>query len=292
MTHKIQCLAVAVLIATLAIPSPCLGGVARTHPSIAALDSRIIETLLAMGITPVALIDPETQHFAPSQAAQAINLGMLMQPNLELLDQASPELILTSPSFMHAASRFPTATVERLTPYSPDDEANSWQRMTRFTRNLGHLIGEDPRAEQLAQEAEADLCSLRARLSGQQTPPLLVVRLMDHHHARVFGQNSLFHGALEELGLTNAWQGPDNHWGMTLVTIDELMNIDARLVILESPYATSAIREQFTANGIWQHLPSIRRGDAIYLPATFSHFGALPSAYHFADILVEALTTP
>ena len=51
----------------------------------------------------------------------------------------------------------------------------------------------------------------------------------------------------------------------------------------------SHLRAASCAQGIWGHVRSLQRGDEIYLPSTFSHFGALPSARHFAELLVEAL---
>lgn len=259
-------------------------------PSIASLDYRCTETLLSMGIVPSAVIDPETPYSTLEGAAQAINLGTIIQPNLELLDQVSPELVLTSPEFTHMAPRLSgIAKVKSLAPYSSESGASSWQRMVSFTREVGEAIGSTDLAEDMIKETESHFQSLRSRIAGDQMPPLLIVRLMDHKHARVFGSNSLFQGSLDELGLSNAWQGPESHFGITMVSIDFLVDINARLVVLESPYSSNPSREQFAVSGMWQHLSIIKRGDVIFLPSTFNHFGALPSALRFAESLVEAL---
>lgn len=288
-----RCTIIMIFAACLVLPTPCLAIASRDLPSIASLDYRCTETLLSMGIVPSAVIDPETPYSTLEGAAQAINLGTIIQPSLELLDQVSPELVLTSPEFTHMAPRLSgIAKVKSLAPYSSESGASSWQRMVSFTREVGEAIGSTDLAEDMIKETESHFQSLRSRIAGDQMPPLLIVRLMDHKHARVFGSNSLFQGSLDELGLSNAWQGPESHFGITMVSIDFLVDINARLVVLESPYSSNPSREQFAVSGMWQHLPIIKRGDVIFLPSTFNHFGALPSALRFAESLVEALETP
>lgn len=287
-----RCAMIIIFAACLLFPTPSLAIAPRDIPSIASLDYRCTETLLSIGIVPSAVINPKTSYSTLEGAAQAIDLGTIIQPNLELLDQVSPELVLTSPEFTHMASRLLDITkVKSLTPYGSERAAStsSWQQMVAFTREVGEAIGSTDLAENMIKETESHLQSLRSRIAGDQMPPFLIFRLMDHKHARVFGSNSLFQGSLDELGLSNAWQGPESHFGITMVSIDSLVDINARLVILESPYSNDSSREQFAVSGMWQHLPIIKRGDAIFLPATFNHFGALPSALRFAESLVEAL---
>lgn len=276
-----------VVIAVLTLPTKSLAS--SNAPSIAALDSRIVETLLAMGLSPAAFTDPGSQYFSLSSLSDSINLGLASQPNLELLSQISPQQIFISPNLAQISARLSgISSLTSLTPYSSATKTGAWHQLATFTQKLGKDIGDERSADRLIRETEHHLHTLRDSFPRNQ-PPLLIIRLMDHRHARVFGNGSMFQSALEQLELTNAWQGQSNHWGFTTVSIDALIDIDARLVVLESPYASSPVREQFSAQGAWQHLRSLQRGDEIYLPANFSHFGALPSARHFADLLVEAL---
>ncbi|MDR5873371.1 ABC transporter substrate-binding protein [Vreelandella gomseomensis] len=288
-----RCMVTMILTACLALPTPGLAITPRDFTSIASLDYRCTETLLSMGIVPSAVIDPDAPYSTLEGATQAINLGTIIQPNLELLDQVSPELVLISPEFTHMAPRLSgIAKVKSLAPYSPESEANSWQRMISFTRRVGEAIGSTALAEDMINETESHFQSLRSRIAADQIPPLLIVRLMDHKHARIFGNNSMFQGSLDQLGLSNAWQGSENHFGIKMVSIDSLVGISGRLVILESPYADNPNRQQFAVSGMWEYLPIAKRDDVIFLPTTFNHFGALPSALGFADALVEALESP
>jgi len=277
-----------VVIAVLTLPTKSLAS--SNAPTIAALDSRIVETLIAMELPPVAFTYPGSQYYlSNSSLSGSTNLGLASQPNLELINQSSPLQILISPYLTQISAQLSgIAKVVSLTPYNSEKRTGRWRQLTSFTRKLGMHIGEMKSAESLIRESEHQLQALRDRLPRDQ-PPFLIISFMDHRHARVFGNNSMFQGALEQLELTNAWQGQNNHLGFTTVSIDALIDIDARLIILESPYANSPVHEQFFAEGIWGYMRSLQRGNEIYLPATFSHFGALPSARHFAELLVETL---
>ncbi|MGP9767008.1 ABC transporter substrate-binding protein [Halomonas sp. AOP13-D3-9] len=275
------------IIAVLTLPIKSLAS--SNSSAIAALDIRIIETLVAMDIIPTSLTEPEAQSFSTPRLSGSTNLGIGFQPNLELLSQVSPQNILISPNLAQISARLSgISPLKSLTPYDNETRTDPWHQLTSFTRELGKYIDDERSAERLIRETEHHLHTLRDSLPRNQSP-FLIIRLMDNRHARVFGSNSMFQSALEQLELTNAWQGESNHWGFTTVSINALIDIDARLVILESPYANSPVREQFSVRGTWQHMRSLRRGDEIYLPATFHHFGALPSALSFADLLVEAL---
>ncbi|TMU27239.1 ABC transporter substrate-binding protein [Halomonas sp. ATBC28] len=276
---------VVIAILTLPTKSPA----SSNSSAIAALDIRIVETLVAMDIVPTSLTDPEAQYFSTTRLMGSTNLGIGFQPNLELLSQVSPQQILVSPNLAQISARLSgISSLTSLTPYDIEKRADSWRQLTSFTCELGKHIDDERSAERLIRETEQHLHALRDSIPDNQ-PPLLIIRLMDNRHARVFGNSSMFQSALEQLGLTNAWQGESNHWGFTTVSIDALIDIDARLVILESPYANSPVHEQFSVQGTWQHMRSLQRGDEIYLPATFHHFGALPSALVFSEALVEAL---
>lgn len=121
--------------------------------------------------------------------------------------------------------------------------------------------------------------------------PLLIIRALDSHHVRVFGKNSLVQAVLDRLDLSNAWQEPTNQRGFSIVGAEELIRIDARLVVLEGPQLSGNIASQLSGRGLWQYVPSIRENNLMTVPP-FWVFGALPSALRFAESLVEALEEP
>ncbi|MDI5936620.1 ABC transporter substrate-binding protein [Halomonas sp. LN1S58] len=256
-------------------------------PSIATLDWTIAETLVALGTMPraVAQVDAYREWVGePGLATDVIDLGLRTQPNLELLASLSPDRILISPMFANLTPRLlRIAPVDNLELYTPDTD--TWQQMRRLTRRVARLVERPAAGEALIEATEARLAQLRERLPGEQRS-LLIVQFMDARHVRVFGAGGLYQAVLDRLGLANAWQRPTNPWGFSLVGIEALVDLDARLVVVEPLPVGVATR--LAGSGLWQALPSVQDGTSIRLPPVWS-FGALPSARRFAEVLTTAL---
>ncbi|XKE44534.1 ABC transporter substrate-binding protein [Halomonas organivorans] len=259
-------------------------------PRLATLDWTLAETLVALEAPPRAVAQVEAYHAwvgEPGLPETTIDLGLRSQPNLELLASLAPERILISPMFANLAPRLERiAPVETLPLYSPGRD--TWTEMRELTRSLGELVDRPEAAARLIETTEAKLDRLHDELSADQ-PPLLIVQFMDSRHVRVFGDNGLFQAVLDRLGLENGWTGPTNAWGFSLVGIEALAGLDARLVVVE-PYP-AGVREALAEGGLWHHLVEASRGEPLVLPPVWS-FGALPSAERFAELLVTALEAP
>ncbi|MGE4533687.1 ABC transporter substrate-binding protein [Halomonas sp.] len=256
-------------------------------PRLATLDWTLAETLVALEAPPLAVAQVEAYRAwvdKPALPATTIDLGLRSQPNLELLASLAPERILISPMFANLVPRLERiAPVESLALYRPGRD--TWTEMRELTRSLGDLVGRPEAAERLIDKTEARLETLRGRLDGE-APALVMVQFMDGRHVRVFGDNGLFQAVLGRLGLENAWTGPTNAWGFSLVGLEALAGLEARLVVVE-PYP-AGVHETLAEGGLWEHLVEASEGAPIVLPPVWS-FGALPSAARFAELLVGAL---
>ncbi|WP_104205379.1 iron-siderophore ABC transporter substrate-binding protein [Billgrantia saliphila] len=261
---------------------------AAAEGGLVTLDWTLAETLVALDAPPRAVAQVDDYHTwvqAPPLPDTVIDLGLRSQPNLERLASLAPDRILISPMFANLAPRLQRiAPVDLLTLYTPGRD--NWQEMLELTRRLGELANRPEAAERLIADTEARLETLRQRLPATPSP-LLVVQFMDARHVRVFGGNGLFQAVLERLGVENAWQGNTNAWGFSLVPLERLVSIDARLVVVE-PFPIG-VEEQLADSGLWQYQPSVRDGSWVALPPVWS-FGALPSAQRFAELIVTALT--
>ncbi|WP_435105200.1 iron-siderophore ABC transporter substrate-binding protein [Arhodomonas sp. AD133] len=261
---------------------------------VAAPDWAVAETLMALGLDTVAMGNVKAYRAwmgGGPLPAQAISFGVNPMPNLELLAELDPALILIPPYRTRGASRLSKiAPVQTLTPFPYSDSPDFWEKLRRFTREVGRLTDRQRAATQLIADIERHLARERRALDGDHDP-LVIVQLLDQRHIRVFGDNSLLQAVLNRLGLTNAWNGQTNRWGFSIVGLDALADVDARLVVLETAFPVG-IEHELATSGLWQHLPSVQRGDLITLPPTFWIFGGMPSAKHFADALVDALEKP
>ncbi|MDR5902706.1 ABC transporter substrate-binding protein [Halomonas icarae] len=256
-------------------------------PRLATLDWTLAETLVALDAPPAAVAQVEAYHAwvgEPALPSSTVDLGLRSQPNLELLASLAPKRILISPMFANLAPRLAhIAPVTSLPLYSPGRD--TWSEMRELTRSLGEMVERPVAATRLIADTEARLDALQGRLDDEALP-LLVVQFMDGRHVRVFGENGLYQAVLDRLGLENAWTGSTNAWGFSLVGIEALAGLDARLVVVK-PYP-AGVRERLNAGGLWGHLVEASRGSPIVLPPIWS-FGALPSAERFAEQLVNAM---
>lgn len=261
--------------------------VAGANSGLVALDWTLAETLVALGISPdgvAQIVDYHSWVGEPRLSGSVMDIGLRAQPNVELLADLDPAHILISPMFSRLAPRLERiGAVDVRELYTP--QGDTWSQILLLTRELGAAYSRQAEAEALIAATEARFERLRQTLP-EETSPLLVVQFMDERHVRVFAERSLFQAVMERLGLENAWRGETNSWGFSLVGLEALLDLDARLVVVE-PYPIG-IEEKLASSALWQHHPSVRDGSMITLPPVWS-FGALPSAQRFAELLAGTL---
>lgn len=271
------------------IPVTCL---ASPLPSTIALSWTTAETLVAIGAPPEGMsMRNNYQKWGSIRSIpeDTVEVGLSFQPNLELITSMHPDIIISDSVFAVSDEKLSDKyKTYRFTLYHED--VNRWNELTDFTREVSSAITLSDAGEMYIADVENKIEHLKNRLK-EWNEPLLIIRALDSHHVRVYGKNSLVQAVLDRLGLANAWQEPTNQKGFSIVGVEELIDIDARLVIVEGPQLSGNIASQLYGRGLWQYVPSIREKNLITVPP-FWVFGALPSALRFAESLVEALEGP
>lgn len=256
-------------------------------PRVAAIDWTLVETLLSVGVVPVAaaqIKDYQTWVGEPSLPEQVVDIGLRAQPNRELAASLQLDLIMISPLFSAIEPTFSQiAPVETLTTYNPDNDF--WQNLVETTRRVGEMTNRSAKAEAVIELHRSRIEQMKEKIPAD-TPPLLVVQFIDDRHVRAYGKGSLYDMVISRLGLQNAWKGETNMWGYTTVGIEELITDGYLIVVDPVPMNAEGI---FDSNRLWQALPAVRNDRVLWLPAVWS-FGALPSAVRFADELYQAVT--
>ncbi len=257
-------------------------------PRIATVDWTIAETLLALGVTPLAVGDVSAYRAwvgEPLLPADVVDIGLRAQPNRELLAELKPDRILISPL---AAPLAPTlsriAPVQSIALYDP--QTDLWQRLHEATLTIAALVHKTAEANVLLTDLNRDLEQMKQTLPAE-LPPLLVVQFIDERHVRVFGRHSLFEAVMQRLALRNAWQGETNAWGFSVASLEQFLSIpEARLVVVDP--IPVGVSERLQEPGLWQHLPLVQQAPVLHLPAVWS-FGGVLAARRFATLLSEAL---
>ncbi|WP_240473949.1 iron-siderophore ABC transporter substrate-binding protein [Salinivibrio socompensis] len=252
---KSYCLVLVVWLLSTVMPAS-----ATEPPRILSLDWTQTETLLALGVTPVAVAQKADYNAwvrAPLIPEKTVDIGLRTQPNMERLAELAPDKILISPIFKAMKPKLSTiAPVSSIPLY---EEGLSWVSLKTVTRQIASEAKRPDAGEALIASAQQQLTRLRQTLSSDQ-PPLLMIQFLDPNHVRVFGTNSLYHAAISELGLNNAWQNKTNSWGFSMVSTRELLDLDAQLVIVRPlPAGVELTSRPICFGNIWLNARDIRR---------------------------------
>lgn len=259
-----------------------------------ALNWTLAETLVGLGYQPLGMgnLNGYQQWVTePPMPDQVHDLGLRIQPNLELLSTLHPDYILM-PAFYEPM-------LERLRSVAPfkvyklySTDTDLWPRLQAVTRDVAQLLNDPSAAEQLIDQTDATFKHWRQRLDevSSERPPVMIVQFMDARHMRVFAQHGLYQLVLDQLGLRNVWETPTNGWGFSMASIDELVQkplpADTRLIIVEP--MPLGVKERLQNSGLWQWLSPVKHHHVLTIPAVWS-FGSLPSVQRFTRLLGTAL---
>ncbi|MFC0219397.1 ABC transporter substrate-binding protein [Pseudochelatococcus lubricantis] len=278
--------------AALALAGMAFGNAALargTAQRIAAIDWAMLETALALGMIPVAateLIQFRRQVIVPAVPDSVTDLGLRGTPNFELLRIVQPDLILISNFYEHMRPLYERiAPVFSATVFRHGEPP--YPRAEQVTAALGERLGLADEARNVIDGTRRELAAIRERLSGAERRPVFVVSLGDARHFRAFGDDSLFGNVLGMLGFANAWEGASSYSAAAPVGIEALARVpEARLVVVEP--TPPEVRRVLATSALWRALPMVREKRVTFM-APVNHFGALPSARRFAQLLAAPL---
>jgi ABC-type Fe3+-hydroxamate transport system substrate-binding protein len=275
------------ILAAATLPRPALANDLR----VATVDWSVLETLIALGITPVAapeLLQVREVAVEPVIPAGVTDLGLRGTVNFELLLLSRPELIYSSSFYVSSEPRLTRiAPVERFSIYVPSRPP--YEPAAAMMRAIGARLGRSDEAERYIAETEVEFAGLRERLKPHAARPVIPINLGDARHFRVFGADSMFGEVLKRLGLANAWTEATSYSAMAPVGIEALARIPDAWIALIPPVPPGAL-DVLAASTFWNALPSMRTGRVLQL-ASINPFGGLPAARRFARLLSEALLT-
>ncbi|WP_105901370.1 ABC transporter substrate-binding protein [Vibrio gangliei] len=263
---------------------------------IVALDWVSTEHLLALGVTPTGIADVKGYQawvVSPPLPESVISIGSRREPNLELLAQMKPDLILMSdamsPAYQKLNAIAPTMVLSIYTDsHQPIENAKSQ------VRTLGKVLHRSEQAEQVIRDFDDNIQSNKFKIeqfekASQTTiPSLLLIRFLGEQHLRIHGKTSLSGETIELMGLTNAWQQQGNSWGFSSATIQQLAPLQDSNVFYYGPL-TDDERKSLTSNPIWKVMKFVREQRAYELPPVWT-FGGLLAARKFSDEVTRILT--
>jgi ABC-type Fe3+-hydroxamate transport system, periplasmic component len=259
-------------------------------PRVATIDWAVLETLLALGVTPVAateLVQFRSIAVEPAVPQEVADLGLRGTVNYELLQLLSPDLIFSSNFYAASEPRLARiAPVERFSVYAPGERP--FEAALAMTRRIGERLGVDEKAQRYVTGTEDELARIADVVAGAGGRPVMPINLGDARHFRAFGADSMFGAVLGRLGIANAWSDGTRYSAMAPVGLEALARVPDAWIVLIAPTPPDADRV-LARSAFWNALPNVRAGRVLRL-GPINPYGALPAARRFGRLLASALS--
>lgn len=263
-----------------------------TQQRIIALEWYPLELLMALGVMPIGVA--ELHGYAqwvgePPLPASVVDVGLRTEPNLELITQMKPSLILYSTGYGPDPSRFMRIAPGMGFAFNEGGRGKPLTSARQSLMALAQRLDRVPQAMANLAELDNQMARLKARLSHRPKRPLLLLSIVDARHVIVFTANGLFQEVLDNLGLENAWKAESTFWGSVIVGIERLADLgDVDAIGFE--HDNQKVVDQVTGTALWQSLPFVRSGRFTPMPRVW-FYGATLSAMQLIGTLDRALET-
>lgn len=249
------------------------------------------EQLLELGLAPVGAADVGGYRnwvARPALPAQVVDVGSRSEPNIEIIEQLHPDLIVISP--MLAALR---GQLERIAPVASLDgyrnDHDNVQAARRDFLHLAHRVGRQAQAARRLAMLDQRLAQLRGDLLRHYhgaPPAVTVMRFSSAAVAYIYGANSMPVHALRMLGLQSGHAGPPGGWGYSQVRIVDLAPLPGRVLYMPPFYQA----DQLYPSRLWRALPMVREHRFTAMRTTWS-YGGICSIQYLAEAIAEAMYT-
>ncbi|OEF23394.1 Fe(3+)-hydroxamate ABC transporter substrate-binding protein FhuD [Vibrio rumoiensis] len=263
----------------------------KTPVKVVALDWVLTEHLLALGVTPYGVADVKGYQgwvVEPALPESVISVGSRREPNLELLAQIKPDLIVMSDAMSPAYEKLnaiaPTMVLSVYTDAHQPLEAAKQQLLT-----LGKVLNRSAQAEKVIADFDQTIQTNKQALAAAKQPasPLLFIRFIGDKHIRVHGNQSLAGETISAMGLTNAWIQEGNTWGFSSTTIQQLAPLQNAQVFYFGPLSEDD-NKVLTTNPIWNVMGFVREHRVHELPAVWT-FGGVKAAQRLSELVTKQL---
>ncbi|GAA0501712.1 Fe(3+)-hydroxamate ABC transporter substrate-binding protein FhuD [Tatumella terrea] len=279
----------ALLLAAAALPA---GVVAAAPPAavlrVAALEWSAVETLYALGLTPVAVSDIQGYDDwvgAPVLPPQVAELGLRTEPNLELLASLAPDLLI-----LPEHSPLPVSRLQQIAPVWEYAFRVAGKSLLNAARDnilqLATRLHREAQAQQFLAGFAQQMAGYRQQLAPMAGKRILMFTLISPRQVLVLTQDSLFGEVLAATGLECAWQGATSLWGSVIVGTEQLLTCQADIA-LQFSHNDASVTSALAGSPLWQQMP-FNQQHRRYLLDPVWLYGGLCSALRFAGALARS----
>ncbi len=273
----------------------------KTPEKIVALEFTYVEDLLALDVQPVGVADVEGFNkwvqIDNKLAAEVVDVGTRQEPNLEVIAQLQPDLII-APKFRHEAIKdkleaiAPTVFFE---PYPADESISQYDEMVQTFQTIAKAVGKEEQAEAVLNDMTQKFEEAKTRIEAAnlQTKEFVLTQAFSSAQApvlRVFTPNAMASVILEKMGLTNAYRSDKFEvYGFAQVNVEALTGVEKANFIYVVQDDDNVFENQLKENAVWKNLTFVTESRTYALGGDAWLFGGPLSAKTLADRVTSIL---
>lgn len=249
------------------------------------------ETVIALGLEPVAIADPGDYLdwvAKPELPENFTDIGQRAAPNMEALRDANPDLIVISNNLEMAYDNFNAiAPTIVLSIYNNNSDALPEAR--KLFQTIAKATGREAEAKTWLAKADVKFAEYGDRVRAAMPPgrALAITQFVSENHIGLYGKSSLPGTVLAKMDLPLAYQGPVNNWGFAKGGV-EILGPHAQDTLVYLNPVPDVIREKVWASPVWKTLDFVKNDRVYELPVVWA-YGGMPSALRFARLLTESM---
>lgn len=224
---------------------------------VAALSPFLVESLYAVGVTPVARPSSATY---PAEATKVPEVGLSYTPNLERLAATNPDLVLVSG--ITQAQLIPA--IEKLGFPVVAINSDNLNDVYKNLQRLGAWTGREAQARAAEKNVRVAVASARG---AAPTRPLNVFTLIGSPKGFLGAKKESFTGSLiTALGARNVASGEDDkrYRGFAPYSMERLLKADPDVIVLikptSNPTQAGNVLKEFSADPLWKNLKAVKNG--------------------------------
>lgn len=232
-----------------------------TPTRIVTLYQGATDTAIAMGITPVGVVDSwvqkPTYQYLRDDLDGVPHVGLETQPNLEEIVKLKPDLII-------AAKARHEQVYAQLSQIAPTVAQGTVFDFKGTVSLMGEALNKTETADELLADWDERVNALQTHLAdtvGEQWPLKATVTNVRNDHLRVYLQESFAGTVLHDLGFEFPMVEQQRTWGVKLTSKESIpaMNADVMFVILQSEDAPVKQNYQaWSSHPLWKNLDAAR----------------------------------
>lgn len=260
---------------------------------IAALDYRVSDSLLALGITPVATGSfagtTDIPYMDGNPLQEAVNLGDT--PNLEAILAAQPDLIVGTDVLkidQESLNRIAPAITVSVTP-------KDWQTALR---ELGQMLGRERQADEWISQYTAKADEAKKQVSERIGPDetVMFLRVLKKEY-RLYGERQLTGTLLyQDLGLKAPQQVSAIEGVNQTISMEVLPEIDPDYILLDVGAVVAggdkqgeALYAELKQSALWKNMKAVKNNHVYLVPDWFFRTDFPIARGKSLDVVIDAL---